>query len=66
MKANVDLNVNVNEIRDVKYVTPEELKAMFADPSKCFFVFFFFGVFIRQWLTYLFRCPYDTLVQAYL
>jgi isopentenyl-diphosphate delta-isomerase len=34
MKANVDLDVNVNEIRDVKYVTPEELKAMFADPSK--------------------------------
>lgn len=34
MKANVTLDVNPNEIRDVKYVTPEELKAMFADPSK--------------------------------
>lgn len=34
IKANVDLDVNPNEIRDVKYVTPEELKAMFADSSK--------------------------------
>lgn len=34
MKANVDLDVNPNEIRDVKYVTPDELKAMFADSSK--------------------------------
>ncbi|KAK4511709.1 mitogen activated protein kinase [Mucor velutinosus] len=33
MKANVDLDVNPNEIRDVRYVTPEELKAMFADSS---------------------------------
>ncbi|KAI8048160.1 isopentenyl pyrophosphate isomerase [Gilbertella persicaria] len=33
MKADVTLNVNPNEIRDVKYVTPEELKAMFADPN---------------------------------
>ena len=38
MKANVTLDVNPNEIRDVKYVTPEELKAMFADPSKLFIV----------------------------
>lgn len=34
MKANVTLDVNPNEIRDVKYVTPQELKAMFADPGK--------------------------------
>ncbi|KAI8989567.1 isopentenyl-diphosphate delta-isomerase [Pilobolus umbonatus] len=33
MKADVDLNVNINEIRDVKYVTADELKAMFADPN---------------------------------
>ncbi|KAI8641064.1 isopentenyl pyrophosphate isomerase [Parasitella parasitica] len=33
IKANVDLNVNRNEIRDFKYVSPEELKAMFADSS---------------------------------
>ncbi|OBZ82311.1 Isopentenyl-diphosphate Delta-isomerase [Choanephora cucurbitarum] len=33
MKADVHLDVNPNEIRDVKYVTPEELKAMFADPT---------------------------------
>ncbi|KAI8067880.1 isopentenyl pyrophosphate isomerase [Gongronella butleri] len=33
IKANVDLNVSPNEVRDVKYVTPEELKAMFADES---------------------------------
>ncbi|KAI8868733.1 isopentenyl-diphosphate delta-isomerase [Ramicandelaber brevisporus] len=31
---NVDLtNLNANEVRDVKYVTQEELKAMFADES---------------------------------
>lgn len=36
IKANVTLDVSPNEIRDIKYVTPEELKAMFADPSKCF------------------------------
>lgn len=34
IKANVTLDVSPNEIRDIKYVTPEELKAMFADPSK--------------------------------
>ncbi|KAI8343888.1 isopentenyl pyrophosphate isomerase [Chlamydoabsidia padenii] len=33
IKANVDLDVNPNEIRDVKYVTPDELRAMFADTS---------------------------------
>ncbi|KAI7905253.1 isopentenyl pyrophosphate isomerase [Cokeromyces recurvatus] len=33
MKADVNLNVNPNEIRDIKWVTPEELKAMFADPN---------------------------------
>ncbi|KAI9303438.1 isopentenyl pyrophosphate isomerase [Cunninghamella echinulata] len=33
IKANVDLNINANEIRDYKYVTPEELRAMFEDSS---------------------------------
>ncbi|KAI7892073.1 isopentenyl pyrophosphate isomerase [Mucor mucedo] len=33
IKANVTLDVSPNEIRDIKYVTPEELKAMFADPN---------------------------------
>ncbi|CEP15091.1 hypothetical protein [Parasitella parasitica] len=33
IKANVDLNVNPNEIRDFKYVSPDELRAMFADSS---------------------------------
>ncbi|KAL5601068.1 hypothetical protein BROUX41_005897 [Berkeleyomyces rouxiae] len=30
---NVDLNINANEIRDYKYITPDELRAMLADPS---------------------------------
>ncbi|KAI9265358.1 isopentenyl pyrophosphate isomerase [Helicostylum pulchrum] len=33
IKANVTLDVSPNEIRDVKYVTPQELKDMFADPN---------------------------------
>ncbi|KAI1327515.1 NUDIX hydrolase domain-like protein [Xylariaceae sp. FL0255] len=33
IKANVDLNINPNEVRDAKYVTPDELKASFKDPS---------------------------------
>lgn len=33
VKADVDLDVSPNEVRDVKYVTPEELRAMFADAS---------------------------------
>ncbi|EGE01278.1 isopentenyl-diphosphate delta-isomerase [Trichophyton equinum CBS 127.97] len=36
IKADVDLNPNPNEVRDVKYVTPDELKAMFKDPSAKF------------------------------
>lgn len=34
MKADVDLDPNFNEVRDYKYVTADELKAMFEDPSK--------------------------------
>ncbi|KAI5920181.1 NUDIX hydrolase domain-like protein [Camillea tinctor] len=33
IKANVDLDVNPNEVKDTKYVTPEELKKLFTDPS---------------------------------
>ncbi|KAG1055714.1 hypothetical protein G6F46_001325 [Rhizopus delemar] len=33
MKADVTLSLNPNEIRDIKYVTPEELQEMFKDPS---------------------------------
>ncbi|SAM05040.1 hypothetical protein [Absidia glauca] len=33
IKADVDLDVSPNEVRDVKYVTPDELRAMFADTS---------------------------------
>ncbi|EGD85529.2 isopentenyl-diphosphate delta-isomerase [Trichophyton rubrum D6] len=36
IKADVELNPNPNEVRDVKYVTPDELKAMFKDPSAKF------------------------------
>lgn len=35
-QAEVDLDVNPNEAKDVKYVTAEELKAMFADPTLTF------------------------------
>lgn len=31
IKANVDLNINPNEVRDAKYVTAKELKDMFED-----------------------------------
>ncbi|KAI9486854.1 MAG: isopentenyl pyrophosphate isomerase [Benjaminiella poitrasii] len=33
IKTDVNLDVNPNEVRDVRWVTPEELKAMFADPN---------------------------------
>jgi isopentenyl-diphosphate delta-isomerase len=33
IKANVDLNVNPNEVRDTRYVSQEDLKAMFEDKS---------------------------------
>jgi len=33
IQANVDLDVNPNEVRDYKYVTEEELKQQFADPT---------------------------------
>jgi len=31
--ADVDLDVNPNEVRDTRYVSPEELKAMFKQPG---------------------------------
>lgn len=34
--ADVDLEVNENEVRDTRYVTAEELKAMFEDPALSF------------------------------
>ncbi|KAL1955443.1 hypothetical protein VTO42DRAFT_8536 [Malbranchea cinnamomea] len=33
IQADVDLDVNPNEVRDTKYVTPEELKEMFRNPE---------------------------------
>lgn len=33
IKANVDLDVSPNEVQATKYVTPEELKAILADPT---------------------------------
>lgn len=36
IKANVDLEPNLNEVRDTRYVTAEELKAMFGDSSLVF------------------------------
>lgn len=33
IKANVDLDVNPNEVRDTRYVTQADLKTMFADKS---------------------------------
>jgi isopentenyl-diphosphate Delta-isomerase len=34
--ADVDLDVNPNEVRDTRYVSPEELKAMFKQPGTFF------------------------------
>jgi isopentenyl-diphosphate Delta-isomerase len=31
--ADVDLDVNPNEVRDTRYVSPEELKEMFEQPG---------------------------------
>jgi isopentenyl-diphosphate Delta-isomerase len=36
IKANVDLDINRNEVRDTQYVTPEKLKQQFDDPSLVF------------------------------
>lgn len=33
MISEVDLDVNPNEVRDTRYVSPEELKAMFKQPG---------------------------------
>ncbi|KAG0166452.1 isopentenyl-diphosphate delta-isomerase idi1 [Apophysomyces sp. BC1034] len=33
IKADVDVEQNSNEVRDIKYVTPGELRAMFEDPN---------------------------------
>ncbi|KAI1470684.1 isopentenyl-diphosphate delta-isomerase [Daldinia caldariorum] len=33
IKANVNLNTNPNEVRDTKYVTADELKTLFKDPT---------------------------------
>ena len=33
IKADVDLEPNLNEVRDTKYVTANRLKAMFNDPT---------------------------------
>lgn len=33
IKANVDLDPNVNEVQATQYTSPEKLKALFEDPS---------------------------------
>ncbi|CRG86602.1 isopentenyl-diphosphate delta-isomerase [Talaromyces islandicus] len=33
IQADVDVNPNPNEVQDIKYVTPDELKSMFSDPA---------------------------------
>ncbi|KAH8700813.1 isopentenyl-diphosphate delta-isomerase [Talaromyces proteolyticus] len=33
IQADVDVNPNPNEVQDIKYVTPDELKSMFNDPA---------------------------------
>ena len=35
LTADVSVTPNLNEIRDHKYVSKEELKAMFEDPCEC-------------------------------
>jgi isopentenyl-diphosphate delta-isomerase len=37
--ADVTVTPNLNEIRDYKYISKEELQSMFEDPSKFFFSF---------------------------
>jgi len=34
IQAKVDLEVNPNEVRDTRYVSPQELKDMFEQPGK--------------------------------
>lgn len=36
IKAKVDLAVNENEVQATRYVTPDELKALFEDPKLAF------------------------------
>jgi isopentenyl-diphosphate delta-isomerase len=38
--ATVDLDINPNEVRDTKYVSPEELKEMFKQPGTNIFRLF--------------------------
>lgn len=33
IKANVDVHPNLNEVRDTKYVSADELKKLFTDPE---------------------------------
>ena len=33
IKANVDLNINLNEVQATRYVSPDNLKALFRDSS---------------------------------
>lgn len=36
IQADVDLNINPNEVRDARYVSPTELKDMFKQPGLIF------------------------------
>lgn len=36
IKANVDLDINPNEVRDTQYITAEKLKTLFNDPTFVF------------------------------
>lgn len=61
IKADVDLAVNPNEVRDVKYVTPDELRAMFAQPGR---IYSADVCSVHRDTNGLCRHPYDSLVQV--
>ncbi|RUS24004.1 isopentenyl-diphosphate delta-isomerase [Jimgerdemannia flammicorona] len=77
MKANVDVTVNQNEVQAVKYVTPEELRKMFANPELAGGMMCLPRAFIHTLVLILYnlsnpppsvstRHPHDSLVQAHL
>jgi len=54
LTADVDVTPNLNEIRDYKYVSKEELQAMFEDPSKSQ------RIFIKEQNWLVFECNQAT------
>lgn len=55
IQADVDLNVNPNEVRDTKYVSAQELKRMFTQPGLKFTPWFklICNSMLFEWWSYL-------------